>query len=186
MEFLLETIMGLFTLALLLRIYLQLVRVPAHHPLLHAVIIATDFGVKPLARIVPKGRRLDGAALVLAWATQLLLELATLWWRDFPLLVADVQVFIALPALALLGIAKLVLYLLIYAVLLQAILSWVHPHSPAGPLLDSMTRPWLNPLRRYVPRIGMVDLTPLVAFIAAELLLIALIAPLEYELSSLF
>jgi YggT family protein len=58
------------------------------------------------------------------------------------------------------------------AIFLRAILSWFiqDPHNPLVELLDQVTEPILAPLRRVVPRIGMIDITPLVAIILLQFL----------------
>jgi YggT family protein len=186
LEFLLNTLLGLFTLALLLRFYLQLVAAPFHNPVSQAVVALTNFAVRPARRIIPSWGWLDSASVLLALLTQLVLQVGVLWLRDFPLLVADGQVFAAILALAVLNLLKLSIYIFLYGVLLQAILSWVNPYTPLTPVLDSLTRPLLRPLRRIMPAMSGVDLTPLAVFIAAELMLMLLIAPLELQLQSLF
>jgi len=186
LEFLLNTLLGLFTLALLLRFFLQLVAAPFHNPVSQAVITLTNFAVRPTRRIIPSWGWLDSASLLLALLTQLVLQVGVLWLRDFPLLVADGQVFAAILALAILSLLKLSIYIFLYGVLLQAILSWVNPYTPLTPVLDSLTRLLLGPLRRIMPAMSGVDLTPLAVFIVAELMLMLLIAPLELQLQSLF
>jgi YggT family protein len=186
MEFVLGTILGLLTIAFLLRCYLQLTGAPFHNPLSQFVVAVTNFAVRPLRRLIPAFGWLDTASLLLAFLTQLLLQLAVLWLRDFPLMVADPQVYGAILGLAALGIIKLTLYILLYAVILQALMSWINPHTPIAPVLDSLTRPLLRPLHRRMPLMGGVDLSPLVVFIFIELLLMLLVAPLEQQLMQLF
>lgn len=186
MEFVLGTILGLLTIAFLLRCYLQLTGAPFHNPVSQAVVAVTNFAVRPLRRIIPAIGWLDTASLLLALLTQLLLQLAILWLRDFPLMVADPQVYGAVLGLAALGVFKLTLYILLYAVILQALMSWINPHTPIAPVLDSLTRPLLRPLRRRMPLMGGVDLSPLVVFIFIELLLMLLVAPVEQQLMQLF
>jgi YggT family protein len=181
-EFLLNTLLGLFTLALLLRCYLQLTNAPFHNPFSQAVVTMTAFAVRPARRIIPSWAWLDTASLALAYLTQLLLLLAVLWLRDYPILVAGPQVYLALLAFAALGIIKLSIYIFLYAVLLLAVLGWVNPHTPLAPLLDSLTSPLLRPLRRLIQPRATLDLTPLVVFILAELLLMLLVMPLEQQL----
>ena len=185
-QFLLGTIFGLLTLAFLLRCYLQLTGAPFHNPLSQAVVSLTNFAVRPIRRIVPAIGWLDTASLLLALLTQLVLQLALLWLSDFPLMVADPQVYLALLGLAMLGVVKLSLYIILYAVILQAVMSWINPHTPIAPVLDSLTRPLLRPLRRRMPYTAGVDLTPLIVFIFIELLLMLLVAPLEQQLMQLF
>lgn len=186
LQFLLHTILGLFTLAVLLRFYLQLTGAPFKNPASQAVVALTNFVVIPLRRLIPGWGGLDFATLILAFVAQLLLQLATLWLSDFPLFVAGNQVWLALLGLALIGLLKLSIYIFLYAVLLQAILSWVNPYTMITPVLDALTRPLLKPVRNRIPTAGGLDLSPLVIFIGAELLLILVVAPLEQQFLRLF
>jgi len=51
------------------------------------------------------------------------------------------------------------------AILARVLLSWVrvNPFNPVVSLLDQITEPILGPLRRIIPPIGMIDITPIVA-----------------------
>src|SRR4249919_2818642 len=53
LAFLLETFLGLFALALLLRFYLQLLRAPARNPLSTFLAALTDWIVVPARRVIP-------------------------------------------------------------------------------------------------------------------------------------
>jgi len=59
-------------------------------------------------------------------------------------------------------------------VVVQVVLSWVNPYTELGPVFDSMTRPLLRPIRRYVPPVANVDLSPLVLLVLLQVLLIPL------------
>ncbi len=61
---------------------------------------------------------------------------------------------------------------LIFAILIDALLSWfpISPNSPIVRLLDDITEPILAPLRQVVPRLGMFDITPIVAMFLLEIL----------------
>lgn len=184
--FLLHTLLGLFTLALLLRFYMQLMRAPFHNPVSQAVVTVTNFIVKPVRRTIPAWGNIDLSTLILAYLTQLLLELGSLWLKDFPLFVAGSPVLLALLGLALVGLLKLSIYIFMYAVVIQAILSWINSYTPVTPVLDALTRPLLNPIRRLLPTAGGIDFSPLVVIIIAQLLLIVLISPLEMQFVRLF
>lgn len=56
---------------------------------------------------------------------------------------------------------------LIFIIFIRAILSWfaISPYHPIVVFLDRITEPILAPLRRIVPRLGMVDIAPMVAII---------------------
>jgi len=66
----------------------------------------------------------------------------------------------------------LLLQLLAIAIFIRALLSWVapDPRNPIVQALDAVTDPILQPLRQIVPRIGMIDITPLVAIIVLQVL----------------
>jgi YggT family protein len=74
---------------------------------------------------------------------------------------------------------KMLVYIVLFSTLLQAVLSWVNPGSPVAPLRDAMTRPFLRMFRRRIPPIGNVDLSPLFLIVACQLLLMLPIAWLE-------
>jgi YggT family protein len=62
--------------------------------------------------------------------------------------------------------------LLTLAILARALLSWfaISPYHPAVRILDQVTEPILAPLRRYVPPVGMIDITPIVALFLIQVI----------------
>ena len=71
--FLANTVVGLFSLALLLRFYLQLVRAPYRNPVSQFLCALTDWIVIPARRVIPGLWGMDLATFVLAWLTELVL-----------------------------------------------------------------------------------------------------------------
>jgi YggT family protein len=65
-------------------------------------------------------------------------------------------------------------YILVAAVFAEVVLSWIYPGTPTPPAVAAVTRPFLRPLRRYVPPVGSFDLTPLVLVILVQVILIVL------------
>jgi YggT family protein len=57
------------------------------------------------------------------------------------------------------------------AIVLRAILSWfpIDPRNPVAAFLHDITEPILAPIRQMMPRLGMLDLSPLVAIILIQL-----------------
>jgi YggT family protein len=177
--FLVETAFGLFIVALLLRFYLQWVRASYRNPLSEFVHALTDFMVRPARRVVPGLWGLDLATLVLAWIIQLLelMIVAQLRGHDFG---PDAGlVFVALLMLALVMLLKISLYILMALIIFYVVLSWVSPDSPVMSLLGTLTRPWLRFFRRRIPPIGNVDLSPLIAVVVIQLMLMLPVAWLE-------
>ncbi|OGV77041.1 MAG: osmotic-shock protein [Methylotenera sp. RIFCSPLOWO2_02_FULL_45_14] len=182
--FLLQAVLGLLTIAFLLRFYFQLTKVSFQNQAAQMIVSLTNFAVKPLRRIVPSLRKLDISTLMLAYLTQLILTVSLLWLKGFPLLIADNQIWLVILGVSLIGVVSLSLSIFLYAVLLQAILSWVNPHTPIAPILNSLTYPILNFLRKYIPPAANFDLSPLVFILAAQLLLTTVLIPLENNLLS--
>jgi YggT family protein len=169
--FLITTIGGLFALALLLRFMLQLLRAPARNPLSEFVAALTDFAVRPARRVIPGLRGLDLATLTLAWLTEVVQIWLVLQLKGYELGSAVGIALVAIAAIAAIDIAKLAIYIVMVAVVLQAVLSWVNPYIPLAPLLASVTRPFLRPFQKLVPPIANVDLSPLFVLISCQLLL---------------
>ncbi len=176
-RYLAEVVFGLFSLALLLRFYMQLLRAPFRNPAGQFLLAATDFAVKPLRRIIPGLGGLDWASLLAAWATQMVLVTAT-----FLLAGQAAGIPAAFGGLAFLALVKLLslwINLLIWTVILSAILSWVQPYHWLNGLAGSLVQPFLRPLQKVIPTLGGVDLSPLVLILFGQLLLILPIAWLE-------
>lgn len=180
--FLLEVGLGLFVYAFLLRFLFQLLRVPSANPLGKFIQALTDFAVKPVRRVVPGWRGVDWTTLLLAWLTQFLLLVALIALKDFPFVLAGPAVWFKLLLLGGVGLLRTLIQLYVFIILIQAVLSWVQPYTPLTPVLDALTRPILGPLRRVVPLIGGVDLSPLLAIVLAQLLLMLPVAWLEMSL----
>ena len=84
--------------------------------------------------------------------------------------------------MALIGILSFSITIFMYAMLIQAILSWVNPYTPIAPILNDLTGPILRVLRKFIPTAGNVDLSPLIFIITAQLVLMTLLIPLENKL----
>ena len=178
-QFLLRTLFDLAACAFFLRFWMQWARVPFHNPFAQFIVKVTDFAVKPLRRFVPGLFGLDWASLLPFFVAELLMVLSVHWVMGYPFAVAGSVVLPGFLLLALASALKLALYVLIGFVLLQAILSWVNPFSPLAPIFYAMARPVIGPFQKIVPPIGGIDLSPMVALIVVQLLLVAPVAALE-------
>jgi YggT family protein len=177
--FIAQVVFGLLTLTLLLRFYLQWVRAPYRNPLADFVNALTDFMVRPARRVLPGLWGIDLPTLLLAWLMQLLEWLIVLQVRGFRFGAEVGLALVGIAAVAAVAVAQMLVYIVLFSTLLQALLSWINPGSPIAPLLDAMTRPFLRMFRRRIPPIGNVDLSPLFLMVACQLLLMLPIAWLE-------
>lgn len=166
--FLLDAVVSFFCTIFLLRFMMQAMRVSFAGQIGNFVVALTNWAVKPLRRIIPGVGGFDWASLFAAFALQLLflgLFLA-LSSRD----VLSNASSIGLMALwfAVKALLRLAIYIQIGALILQAVLSWVNPYSPLGAPAYQLTRPILDPIRRIVPLISGIDLSPLVAILLLQ------------------
>jgi YggT family protein len=182
LAFLIQTLGNLFVIAVLLRFMMQLFRVPFRNPFAQFIVALTDFAVKPLRRVVPGFLGLDWACLLLAWLIELVVVLAGYWLNDFPFALAGSQVWPVMLGLAVVRLLSLTVYMIIGLTLARAVLSWVNTNSPLAPVIYELSEPFLRPLRRIVPMVANVDLTPIVLFILCQLVLMVPILALEQAL----
>lgn len=180
--FLLDAVSGFFTAALLARFILQMVKAPFRNPLGQFVIAVTDWIVRPVRRIIPGLFGWDMASLLFAWLAQALFLGLTLGLSGTLLNAPQGYLFYGVsPApifmvvlLAVLAIFKIAGYLLLGAVLVSAIFSWVNPYAPMADVFNAISRPLLRPFRRWIPDIGGVDLSPLAFILLLQMGMIVL------------
>jgi YggT family protein len=165
-SFLLDVAIGLVGGACLLRAYMQWLRVGFAHPVGQAVFALSDWVVLPLRRWIPAWKRLDTASAVAA----MLLELAqfgVLW-----LLTGQSAHPVSVLVLAAVGFVRLIVSGLVALIVVNAVMSWVQPggaaRSPVGYVLAALVDPLLKPLRRWIPLLGGVDFSPLVALVILQ------------------
>ncbi|MDP1559030.1 MAG: YggT family protein [Nitrosomonas sp.] len=183
--FLIDTILGLFSLALLLRFYLQLFRVPSYNQLPKFLFAVTDFVVRPARRVIPGFKGMDLSTLLLAWLAECIIITSTYLLQGYNF---GANIGGSASAIGLLGVVEIVkmsLYIILVMIIVQAVLSWINPQNPLAPLLDSFTRPFLGVFRRRIPLIANVDLSPLFALIVIQLLLVVVVG-LQMEIYTLF
>jgi YggT family protein len=168
--FLVETLIQLVLTVILLRVLLEAVRANWYNPVCQALIKVTDPIVKPLGRVIPRAGRFNMAAIVVLFVVQLIgLLLLSLIYGATP----DP---LGLALLAVLRLIRLVLVVYVILIIAMVILSWVgqNMRHPIIPLIFQLTDPVLTPIRRVLPDLGGFDLSPLVALIGLQFLIILL------------
>ncbi|UCV18706.1 YggT family protein [Ferribacterium limneticum] len=172
--FLLDAVVSFFCTLFLLRFMMQAMRVSFAGQIGDFVVKLTNWAVKPLRRIIPGAGGFDWASLVAALALQLLFTGIIVGASSS---FGEVDVAALAPMILLhaaRALLRLAVYILIGALILQAVLSWVNPYSPLSAPAHQLTRPLLDPIRRIVPLISGIDLSPLVAILLLQALLMFL------------
>ncbi len=166
--YIIQTLGSLYLLIVLLRFILQLVRADFYNPLSQFTVKATQPLLKPLRRIIPSIAGLDTSSLVLAILVQLLLMVVTLSLMGFN----PVGVIPHLLVWSLIGVTSLFFKVFFFALIVSVILSWVAPgsYNPGAQLVNQICEPLLAPFRKLLPNLGGLDISPIFAFIALNLL----------------
>ncbi len=159
--FLIDVVFDIYIALLLLRFLLQQVGADFYNPISQFIVKMTQPVVKIARRIIPSYRRIDVATLVLVLIF-VFIKLSTLTAIGGYRASAG-----SLLLLSLHDLISLVFDIFIFAIFIQAILSWINPdpYNPMMTILRSLTAPVLRPVQRMVPMVGGLDFSPIVALI---------------------
>lgn len=167
--FLINTVFDLYLFVLCIRLILAWSRADYFNPITRVIIQLTQPIIGPLRRIIPNYARVEVSTLVFI----LFLEVAKIYVISLLMMGGAPIVMLLLASLE--AFARLVLNTFFYAIIFYVILSWVNPgYSPLGQVLSQLSSPILRPCQRIIPPIGGLDLSPLVAIIGLQFLMILL------------
>jgi len=159
--FLIDILFDIYIAIMLLRFLLQYVGADFYNPISQFIVKVTQKPVFITRRLIPGFRGIDVATLVLALAL-IFIKLTVLY------AIGGIQPSIAgIVIQGLYDLVQLIIDIFIFAIFVQAILSWVNPdpYNPVSGLLRSLTSPVLGPVRKLLPAMGGFDLSPIVALI---------------------
>lgn len=171
--FLVDTLFTLYIFAVVLRFLLAWAKASFYNPVSQFLVTVTNPPLVPIRRLIPSLGSVDSASIVLAVG----LKVIQLWLLAS---IAGAHYGIAaLVVVAILQLLELVIYIYIFSIIIQALLSWVSPGTqhygnPMASLLYSLNEPLLRPARRVIPQMGGLDLSPLVVIIVLNVILIVL------------
>ncbi|MBX3708465.1 MAG: YggT family protein [Gammaproteobacteria bacterium] len=171
--FLISTLFDFYIIILIMRLILAWVKSDYYHPVTQFVVRFTSFIVKPLKKFLPDVRGFELSTLVL------IILIEALKYFIITILSFGLPNIIGLFILAIGDSLRLMFETLSLALILQVIISWVHPGSPIYQLLYKLTSPIVRPIQRFVPPIAGVDISPLPAIILLQLLIIVLVNPMK-------
>ncbi len=165
--YILQTLGQLYIFVVLFRFILQLVRADFYNPISQFVVKVTQPLLTPLRKIIPGFAGLDLAALALAFLVHMALAIAVLMLAGAPAL----DILLRLAIWVLISLSALFMKIFFFALIISIILSWVAPGSfnPAAQLIHQVCQPVLAPIRRMLPDLGGIDISPIFAFIALNL-----------------
>lgn len=164
---LINTFVGLYVLLILLRFLLQLVRADFYNPVSQFIVKATNPPLIPLRKLIPGVGGIDVASLILAWLIQ-----GIGMGVIYLMLSGGIPAPHYLAIWAVLAVVQTILNIYFFAIIIIVILSWVAPQSynPAVMLLHQLTEPLLSKIRKVMPDMGMLDLSPIIAFLLIQVI----------------
>ena len=172
--FVIEFVFGLYIIAVLLRFLFQLLRAHFHNPVAQFIVTLTNPVLRYFRKVIPGYGGIDFASVVLMIVLQMIeLLLVALVYGGTP----------KLPGLLVLSIGKLMqltVYVFMVAIFVRIIISWVNPglYNAITSLLASLTDFMLQPARRLIPPIGMLDISPIAVFLLLGLILRLIVQPI--------
>lgn len=168
--FLVKTLTDLYLLTFLLRFIMQWTRADFYNPFAQFIVRVTNPLVQPARRIVPSSGGVDMPTLVVLLVLEALVTWALLAMFNLAVPVGNFILYV------LLRVISLTLWFYTGAIFVYVILSWVGQgrYSPIGSILADLVEPVLRPVRRIVPPIGGLDLTPLFVLILIQAVVRAL------------
>jgi YggT family protein len=171
--FLVSTVFDLVIFLFIARMVLVAIRADYYNPISQFINKLTQTIVSPMRRYIPNYKNIETASLIII----LVLEMIKYCLLGFILFgrANPVGLFVLASA----DFLKSILNLFFYAILLQAIMSWVQSgYSPMATLLNQITTPLMRPFHRIIPPIGGMDITPIPVMILLQLLIIVIVTPL--------
>lgn len=157
-----KTIGSLLAVACVMRAWAHRQHMSPHNPVGVFINAVTDWIVKPYRKLIAPSRNADWASVLAAVTIAVIVSIIyTLMMGG-----GKMPAFGAVVLQAVMWLIEWTLQLLVAVLILQAILSWVNPHAPIAPALNQLTDPMLAPIRKAIPLVGGVDLSPMVLILA--------------------
>lgn len=165
---LINTLINIYLFLMMLRFLLQASQADYYNPISQSVVKITQPVVRPFQSFLgPVMGRFDLATLAAAFVLKavsivVILQIAGIGMPPVTQ--------VALGAVA--AIANAILKIYFFALIVMIILSWVAPNAshPGALLVMQLVEPIMAPVRRVIPPLGMIDLSPIVVFIAISLI----------------
>jgi len=173
--FLVQTVFGLYLIAVMLRFILQVTRADFYNPVSQFLVKVTNPPLVPMRRLIPGILGIDVAAIVLMLILKVIEILLITMMSGLSLSIIGIIMF------AITGLLELLFNVFFFTILIQVIMSWVNPggYNPTISLLYSINEPLLSRAKRILPPISGFDLSPIIVLVVLQLLSILIIAPLK-------
>jgi len=183
-----NTLFDLYILLVLLRFLLQMLRADFYNPVSQFIVKLTTYPLRMLRRVIPSVGGQDTAAivlcLVLIYGKFLLLRLLSIPAVQIGGVMAPLTgvSYAGLLVFCIADLIALILTVFLVAVIIQVILSWISPghYNPVIGLVHKLSDPVLKPIRKLIPSLGGLDLSPLFATLLLLVAKMLIVPPIVY------
>ncbi|MFT5219199.1 MAG: YggT family protein [Planctomycetota bacterium] len=181
-----NTLFDLYVLLVLLRFLLQLLRADFYNPVSQFIVKVTAAPLKILRRFIPSIAGQDSASIVLCLSI-IYLKFIILRALSIPAVQIGAAVapiggvsYAGLFVISIADLVALTMTVFLIAIIIQVILSWISPgqYNPVIGLVQKIASPVLKPIKKLIPSIGGLDLSPLLATLALMVAKMLIIPPL--------
>jgi YggT family protein len=181
-----NTVFDLYVVLVLLRFLLQMLRADFYNPVSQFIVRVTTPPLRPLRRVIPSVGGQDSAAIVLCllviYAKFVLMRLLSIPAVHIGNATAQVGAvsYAGLLVFSIADLVALTFSVFLVAIFIEVIFSWINPgaYNPAIGLVHKIAEPVLRPLRKLIPSIGGIDLTPMVAILGLMVAKMLVVPPI--------
>lgn len=168
---LVNAIAGFFIFVVLLRFLLQAVRADFYNPISQFIVKASNPMLVPARKLIPGFGGYDLAAIAVLLVIELVAMTLSLLIMGWPLPIVNMMLW------AVLGTIGLFFKLFFWGLLIMVIVSWIAPnnYNPAVELLKQIIEPLMSPIRKIMPDMGGMDISPIIAFLLINVFEIILV-----------
>ena len=183
-----NTLFDLYITLVLLRFLLQMLRADFYNPVSQFIVRLTTPPLRVLRRIIPSISGQDTSSIVLCllliYAKFMVMRLLAIPAAHIGGVMAPIGgvSYGGLFVFAIADLIALTFTIFLVAIIIQVILSWVSPghYNPVVGLVNRLAEPVLRPIRRLLPAMGGLDLSPLFAGLALMVAKMLVVPPIIY------
>ena len=163
--YLIQAVFGIYSILVVARFMLQLGDADFYNPISQTVVKCTKVPLMAIRKVIPPFGRFDGASFLWLFVVQILM------FVTLQLVAGNIGAALANPLvlifIAAREVASLILNFWLFAIFIEVIGSWVAmgQNNPLLDLVSQVTRPIMEPIRRVIPAMGGLDLSPMIALL---------------------
>lgn len=163
--YLIQAIFGMYSILVVARFMLQLGDADFYNPISQIVVKCTRIPLVGLRKVIPSFGRFDTASFVWLFVVQILMLLALSAVAGSVLFLVENPV--SLLTVAIREMVGLILNFWLFTIFIEVIGSWfaMGQYNPFLHLVSQLTRPIMEPIRKFMPPLGGLDLSPMIAFL---------------------